>query len=183
MPRAREKFETFRAMSFTRPISRAWSSAVASSFTCETILIGLRYREGALALANPSKGSCMFLHGPLWDAGCDASYSDNIPFFAGALDQCAGDAAPSRIECERKSHRAAADNEHGGFKRISLRTRCHFHYLGHRSYQTAARIRSRRTDSLASRTTCRGSSAMNSPPRRRTRPSTITVSMFEGCAE
>jgi uncharacterized protein len=28
------------------------------------------------------KGSCMFLDGPLWNAACAASYSDNIAFFA-----------------------------------------------------------------------------------------------------
>lgn len=36
------------------------------------------------------KGSCMFLDGPLWDAGCDASYSDNIPFFAGGIEYMTG---------------------------------------------------------------------------------------------
>jgi uncharacterized protein len=36
------------------------------------------------------KGSCMFLDGPLWDAGCDASYSDNIPFFAAAIEYMTG---------------------------------------------------------------------------------------------
>jgi uncharacterized protein len=35
-------------------------------------------------------GSCMFLHGPLWNAGCDASYSDNIPFFAAGLEYLTG---------------------------------------------------------------------------------------------
>jgi uncharacterized protein len=32
----------------------------------------------------------MFLDGPLWDAGCDASYSDNIPFFAAAIEYMTG---------------------------------------------------------------------------------------------
>jgi uncharacterized protein len=36
------------------------------------------------------QGSCMFLHGPLWDAGCDASYSDNIPFFAAGIEFLTG---------------------------------------------------------------------------------------------
>lgn len=36
------------------------------------------------------KGSCMFLDGPLWDAGCDASYSDNVPFFAAAIEYLTG---------------------------------------------------------------------------------------------
>jgi uncharacterized protein len=36
------------------------------------------------------KGSCMFLEGPLWDAGCDAAYSDNIPFFAAAIEYMTG---------------------------------------------------------------------------------------------
>ncbi len=36
------------------------------------------------------KGSCMFLEGKLWDAGCDAAYSDNIPFFAAAIEYLTG---------------------------------------------------------------------------------------------
>lgn len=36
------------------------------------------------------KGSCMFLEGPLWDSGCDAAYSDNIPFFAAAIEYMTG---------------------------------------------------------------------------------------------
>lgn len=36
------------------------------------------------------KGSCMFLEGKLWDAGCDAAYSDNIPFFAAAIEFLTG---------------------------------------------------------------------------------------------
>ncbi len=36
------------------------------------------------------KGSCMFLDGPLWDAGCDSSYSDNIPFLAGGIEYLTG---------------------------------------------------------------------------------------------
>lgn len=36
------------------------------------------------------KGSCMFLQGPLWDAGCDAAYSDNVPFLAAAIEFMTG---------------------------------------------------------------------------------------------
>jgi len=43
------------------------------------------------------KGSCMFLEGPLWDAGCDNSYSDNIPYFAGTIERITG-FMPYRIE-------------------------------------------------------------------------------------
>lgn len=43
------------------------------------------------------KGSCMFLEGPLWDAGCNNSYSDNIPYFAGTVERITG-FMPYRIE-------------------------------------------------------------------------------------
>lgn len=36
------------------------------------------------------KGSCMFLEGDLWDVGCDNSFSDNLPFFAGAIEYITG---------------------------------------------------------------------------------------------
>ncbi len=36
------------------------------------------------------KGSCMFLEGPLWEAGCDAAYSDNVVFFAAAIEFLTG---------------------------------------------------------------------------------------------
>jgi uncharacterized protein len=36
------------------------------------------------------KGSCMFLEGALWDAGCDAVYSDNVPFLAAAIEFMTG---------------------------------------------------------------------------------------------
>ena len=36
------------------------------------------------------KGSCMFLHGPLWELGCDNSYSDNIPYFMSAIELLTG---------------------------------------------------------------------------------------------
>lgn len=45
------------------------------------------------------KGSCMFLHGKLWDIGCANSYSDNIPFFAGSIEYLTG-YKPYRIEHE-----------------------------------------------------------------------------------
>ena len=32
----------------------------------------------------------MFLEGELWDAGCDAAFSDNIPFFAAAIEYLTG---------------------------------------------------------------------------------------------
>ena len=43
------------------------------------------------------KGSCMFLHGKLWEVGCANSYSDNIPFFAGGIEYITG-YKPTRIE-------------------------------------------------------------------------------------
>lgn len=36
------------------------------------------------------KGGCMFLEGPLWQAGCDAAYSDNLPFLAAAIEYLTG---------------------------------------------------------------------------------------------
>lgn len=36
------------------------------------------------------KGSCMFLEGNLWNAGCDAAYSDNVPFLAAAIEFMTG---------------------------------------------------------------------------------------------
>jgi uncharacterized protein len=36
------------------------------------------------------KGSCMFLDGPLWKAGCDASYADNVPFLAAGIEFLTG---------------------------------------------------------------------------------------------
>lgn len=36
------------------------------------------------------QGSCMYLDGPLWDAGCDNSFSDNITFFAAAIEAMTG---------------------------------------------------------------------------------------------
>lgn len=36
------------------------------------------------------KGSCMFLEGPLWEASCRNSYSDNAPFFAAAVAMLTG---------------------------------------------------------------------------------------------
>lgn len=50
------------------------------------------------------KGSCMFLEGPLWEAGCDASYSDNIPFFAAAIEYLT-DCVPVYIEGEFRDER------------------------------------------------------------------------------
>lgn len=36
------------------------------------------------------KGSCMFLEGDLYYAGCNASYSDNVPFLAAAIEFLTG---------------------------------------------------------------------------------------------
>ena len=36
------------------------------------------------------KGSCMFLEGKFWDAGCDVAYSDNLPFLAAAIEYLTG---------------------------------------------------------------------------------------------
>ena len=36
------------------------------------------------------QGSCMFLEGPLWEAGCNSAYSDNVPFFAAAIEFLTG---------------------------------------------------------------------------------------------
>ena len=32
----------------------------------------------------------MFLDGSLWDAGCDAAFSDNVPFLAAAIEYLTG---------------------------------------------------------------------------------------------
>jgi uncharacterized protein len=50
------------------------------------------------------KGSCMFLEGKLWDAGCDAAYSDNIPFFAAAIEFLTG-CIPYYIEGDFREER------------------------------------------------------------------------------
>lgn len=36
------------------------------------------------------KGSCMFLHGDLWETGCDAAFSDNVPIFSAAFEALTG---------------------------------------------------------------------------------------------
>ena len=43
------------------------------------------------------KGSCMFLEGKLWEVGCNNSFSDNLPFFAGTIEYLTG-YKPYRIE-------------------------------------------------------------------------------------
>ena len=50
------------------------------------------------------KGSCMFLHGDYWELGCDASYSDAIPFFANAFEVITG-CVPIYIEGPQKADR------------------------------------------------------------------------------
>jgi uncharacterized protein len=36
------------------------------------------------------QGSCMFLHGDLWELGCDASFTDAIPWFAAGIEILTG---------------------------------------------------------------------------------------------
>lgn len=50
------------------------------------------------------KGGCMFLEGDLWDADCDASYSDNIPFMAAAIEFLTG-CVPIYIEGDFREDR------------------------------------------------------------------------------
>lgn len=50
------------------------------------------------------KGSCMFLEGRLWDAGCDAAYSDNVPFLAAAIEYLTG-CLPYYIEGDLREDR------------------------------------------------------------------------------
>ncbi len=50
------------------------------------------------------KGSCMFLEGKLWDAGCDAAYSDNVPFLAAAIEFMTG-CVPFYIEGDFREDR------------------------------------------------------------------------------
>lgn len=50
------------------------------------------------------KGSCMFLEGRLWDAGCNNAYSDNIPFFAAAIEVLTG-YIPVHIEGDLRESR------------------------------------------------------------------------------
>jgi uncharacterized protein len=50
------------------------------------------------------KGSCMFLEGELWERGCDNSFSDNVPFFAAAIEYLTG-AMPVHIEGPQRSDR------------------------------------------------------------------------------
>jgi hypothetical protein len=46
----------------------------------------------------------MFLHGDYWELGCDASYSDAIPFFANAFEVITG-CVPIYIEGPQKADR------------------------------------------------------------------------------
>lgn len=50
------------------------------------------------------QGSCMFLEGPLWDAGCDNAYSDNIPFLVASVEYLTG-FAPYYIEGDFREDR------------------------------------------------------------------------------
>lgn len=58
------------------------------------------------------KGSCMFLEGPLWEAGCDAAYSDNVPFFAAAIEFMTG-CVPYYIEGARADRQDIFGQVHG----------------------------------------------------------------------
>lgn len=46
----------------------------------------------------------MFLEGPLWEAGCDNAYSDNVPFFVASVEYLTG-FAPYYIEGEFRDDR------------------------------------------------------------------------------
>lgn len=50
------------------------------------------------------KGACMFLEGPLWDSGCDAAFSDNLPFFVAAIEHMTG-YAPTYIDGDFRTDR------------------------------------------------------------------------------
>jgi len=51
------------------------------------------------------KGSCMFLEGPLWEAGCNNAFSDNIAFFASAIEVMTGGFLPFYIEGPQRKDR------------------------------------------------------------------------------
>src|SRR5262249_32077669 len=85
-----------------------------------------------------------------------------------------GTEAPSRRGCQQRSRQdeerpngAAESEKHLGFFRIAQ--------AGHLALSRSARAASR-----ACATICAWSNAVNLPARRRTRPSTITVSTFAG---
>jgi hypothetical protein len=46
----------------------------------------------------------MFLHGNLWDLGCDASFTDAIPWFAAGIEALTG-FTPYYIEGPQKENR------------------------------------------------------------------------------
>jgi len=50
------------------------------------------------------QGSCRFLEGPLWEAGCDNAYSDNIPFLVASVEYLTG-FAPYYIEGDFREDR------------------------------------------------------------------------------
>lgn len=50
------------------------------------------------------KGSCMFLEGKRWDAGCDTAFSDNVPFLAAAIEYLTG-CIPFYIDGDFRSDR------------------------------------------------------------------------------
>ena len=96
-------------------------SAVATSFNGESHKIGNVANFADIKLNTSShwstrsecpncpvlqlcQGSCMFLHGPMWELGCDNAYSDNIPFFLAAWEILTG-AVPYYIEGPQKADR------------------------------------------------------------------------------
>lgn len=48
------------------------------------------------------KGSCMHLHGDLWDTTCNSAFSDNIPLFALAFEKITGGYIPYYINSPEK---------------------------------------------------------------------------------
>ncbi|MFZ2738448.1 MAG: SPASM domain-containing protein [Burkholderiaceae bacterium] len=72
------------------------------------------------------QGSCMFLHGPLWDAGCDASYSDNIPFFVAGLEYMTG-CKPYYIEGDLRESRKDIFGLVHGIPKEPVRRVIHIH--------------------------------------------------------
>ena len=62
----------------------------------------------------------MFLQGPLWDAGCDAAYSDNVPFLAAAIEYLTG-CIPYFIEGDFREGRKDIFGQVNGFPEQSAK--------------------------------------------------------------
>jgi len=58
------------------------------------------------------KGACMFLEGNLWDAACDAAFSDNVPFLAAGIEYMTG-LTPYYIEGGREDRSDIFAKVHG----------------------------------------------------------------------